>query len=159
MLLPHLLDSSWTRLQHPAHSCPTPQPWKHRKSQAEGRRGPARRLRCWQLTPVWAEPCSFPGSVCSPPARPAVLAHGAHLPPPSRGSVGLIFSHANLSGAEKDEILDRSQALGWFKLADALKIRLWNAWVIHAEELGQPQKCFGKYCICTICNGWFASSL
>lgn len=130
--------SSWARLQHPTHTGPTPWPWKHWKLQAEGCRGPAWRLCGRQLTPVWAELCSFHRALCATlPTHPAELVHGAHLPLwSSRVLVGLIFRHTNLSGAEKEEILDNSsQALGWFKLANALKIRFWNIWYLSVSFL------------------------
>lgn len=161
MLPPHLLDSSWARLEYPTSSCPTPQPWKCWMLQA-GCGSPVQEQSCQQLTWVWAELCSFPGALCPAlPAHPLSCCSGLICPLwSSRGLAGLIFSHTNMSGAEKEEILGSSQTLGWFKLAvlkDTVSVCVISPWV--RKELGQSPKCFGKYCICMICNGWVALSL
>lgn len=98
VLPPHQLDSSWSRLHHPTHGDPTPQPWKKEKLEAEGGRGQSG-LSC------------SPSPVCDPPCSllTLVLVHRAHLVLSSRSSlIGLVFSHTNLSGAE-EEILESSK--------------------------------------------------
>lgn len=69
--------------------------------------------------------------------------------------MGLIFSHTSLNAEEKEEIGDWEEAweLGqpvkhWVGLARTMPgKKAFETSVIPAEELGQLQKCFGKYCI------------
>lgn len=136
VLLPHLLDSSWSRLHHPTHGDPTPQPWKNEELQAEGGRGQPG-LSC----------SPSPGFSVQPPCSlsPMVLVHRAHLLLLSRTS--LIRLNFSLGGAE-EEILDGSKE--WLGLRWPMP---WNQGLenhgnfLHSScwrAMSTPKKCFGK---------------